>query len=530
MHAPSLTSRASSLLILLGLSRDVSAGVLAPNADQQAAALEARAGTGKGSWTAPIQFPIVPVAAAMNPGTNGLVAWSAYAADTFQGNPGGPVTQTAVMDIPSGNVQQYPVYTGHDMFCPGISFDFNGNLVVTGGDTEFNTSTFYTSQWHWTPSAKMNLGRGYQSSTTLSDGRIFTIGGSWSDSQGGKDGEVYDGTSWKLMRGAAVAPMLTNDPAGVWRSDNHAWLFAWKNASAFQAGPSSAMNWYYPSGSGSYKSAGKRAADPDSMCGTAVMYDAVAGRILTAGGSPAYQDALATANVHLITLGTVGQVPSVSKLTSMSFARIFATSTVLPDGSVFIVGGQSYGVPFSDANTTLIPELWNSTTKTFTQMAAHAVPRNYHSFSILLPDARVITGGGGLCGNGCAANHFDAEIFSPPYLFGSDGVTPATRPVIASTSATSYRVGSTLAATLASSSTTGTITWSLVRYGSSTHTVNTDQRRAPLKATSTKTTTQGKTYNLALPADPGILLPGYWMLFAMQNGVPSVAKTVLITL
>jgi galactose oxidase len=53
----------------------------------------------------------------------------------------------------------------------------------------------------------------------------------------------------------------------------------------------------------------------------------------------------------------------------------------------------------------------------------------------LLPDASVFTGGGGLCGTMCGmyggANHDNAEIFSPPYLFNPDG-SPATRPVITS--------------------------------------------------------------------------------------------------
>ena len=51
---------------------------------------------------------------------------------------------------------------------------------------------------------------------------------------------------------------------------------------------------------------------------------------------------------------------------------------------------------------------------------------------ILLPDARVFNGGGGLCGDYCpkdGTNHFDGEIFSPPYLFNADG-SLATRPAI----------------------------------------------------------------------------------------------------
>ena len=39
------------------------------------------------------------------------------------------------------------------------------------------------------------------------------------------------------------------------------------------------------------------------------------------------------------------------------------------------------------------------------------------------------------------------------------------------------------------------------------------------------------TYTLTVPADPGIALPGYWYLFAVNaKGVPSVSWTMLVTL
>ena len=49
-------------------------------------------------------------------------------------------------------------------------------------------------------------------------------------------------------------------------------------------------------------------------------------------------------------------------------------------------------------------------------MARQATPRTYHSTALLLPDGRVFSGGGGLCGT-CSVNHADGEIYSPPYLF-----------------------------------------------------------------------------------------------------------------
>jgi hypothetical protein len=153
------------------------------------------------------------------------------------------------------------------MFCPGINFNFDGDLVVTGGDTAPKTSIFDGSAWTWKTAPNMVLGRGYQSSTTLSDGRTFTIGGSWSGGYGGKNGEVFDGSKWTLLNGCSVTPMLTKDPQGIFRQDNHAWLFSWSSGSVFQAGPSVAMNWYYPSSgsSGSWASAGSRSGDGDGM-------------------------------------------------------------------------------------------------------------------------------------------------------------------------------------------------------------------------------------------------------------------------
>lgn len=45
----------------------------------------------------------------------------------------------------------------------------------------------------------------------------------------------------------------------------------------------------------------------------------------------------------------------------------------------------------------LFPELWDPVKLTFTVLPPAAVPRNYHSIALLLPDARVFSGGGGLC-------------------------------------------------------------------------------------------------------------------------------------
>jgi hypothetical protein len=152
------------------------------------------------------------------------------------------------------------------------------------------------------------------------------------------------------------------------------------------------------------------------------------------------------------------------------------------------------------------------------------VPRTYHSTAILLPDGRVFAGGGGQCGTGCAQNHLNAEILTPPYLLNTDG-SAATRPVIDS-APTSVTLGSTLSVTTA-----GPVTsFALMRLSATTHTVNNDQRRIPLTITSTTAEKGAQVYTLSMPSsDPGVVLPGYYMLFALNSsGVPSVSATVQV--
>ncbi|KAM3498885.1 hypothetical protein MY10362_007821 [Beauveria mimosiformis] len=238
-----------------------------------------------------------------------------------------------------------------------VSSSTEGQVIVTGGNSKYKTTFYDFPSQKWTAGPGMKVSRGYQASATCSDGRVFTIGGSWSDADiEPKNGEIYDpqSNSWTMLSGAKVANLLTQDAQGIYRSDNHAWLFGWKDGSVFQAGPSTAMNWYYTNGNGYVRSAGKRTTnrgdDSDSMCGIAVMYDATKGKILAAGGAPSYQHSAAHNGAHIITLGDVGDQPNVRFASNgMWSARSFATATLLPNGQTFITGGQSYAIPFEDS-------------------------------------------------------------------------------------------------------------------------------------------------------------------------------------
>ncbi len=467
-----------------------------------------------GSWSGLFTLPLVPVAGAtLN--NRKVLFWSAYDPFTFGGDNG--KTQTALFDPASNTVVSAEVSsTQHDMFCPGTALLPDGRVLVNGGSSAEKTSLYNPTTGSWSAAAQMNVPRGYNADTVTDGGKVFTIGGSWSGGEGGKKGELWSAaTGWVALNGIPATPMTAPDPQGVYRGDNHAWLFGTSNGKVFHAGPSQQMNWFDTGGGGSFTSAGNRSDDSYSMNGNAVMYDV--NKILKVGGAPAYQDTDAVASAYVI---NISAGVAVSKTGSMAFARSFQNSVVLPDGRVLVAGGESFPVPFSDATAVLPAEIWSPASGAFTTVASMSVPRTYHSIALLLPDARVLVGGGGLCGGDCDNNHPDLQYYSPGYLFQPSGQAASRPTITAAPGSAGY------GAQISVTTNRAVTAFTLIRMSSVTHTTNNDQRRVPL----TIAGTSGTTYTLDTPASAGIASPGYYLLFALDSaGVPSVAAILRLS-
>lgn len=464
-------------------------------------------------WEPLVNLSLVPAGGAVM-ADGRVLLWASNAKTTFGG---GGHTWTTVFDPATGIATERDVTeTAHDMFCPGTVRLADGRLLVNGGVGAALSSLYDPVANTWSSGPQMNIARGYNADTILPDGSVMTLGGSWSGgTAGGKNAEIYTpGGSWRTLTGVPYDPYLLDGVYNGWQTDAHAALIPTGNGRVLMAGPSPNMAWIDTRGNGSSTPAGRRGDDQPSLGGPVVMYDA--GKILKVGGATWNGNVPASAGAYQI--DTTQATASVRKLAPMAYPRMYANSVVLPNGQVLVVGGQTYVQEFSDSNAVLAPELWDPETETFSVLPAMAVARNYHSLALLLPDARVLSAGGGLCG--CAADKPNLQIMSPPYLFNSDG-SAATRPVITSAPAT---VG--YGTSIAVSTSSAVSAFSMVRLNAATHTVNNDQRRVALSFVANG----GNSYTLRLPSNDGILLPGQWMLFAINaQGTPSVARIVTVS-
>jgi len=233
------------------------------------------------------------------------------------------------------------------------------------------------------------------------------------------------------------------------------------------------------------------------------------GKILIAGGGDP-----PTATAEIIDLNAL--TPTWQWTGAMQYARRQMNATLLPDGKVLVTGGTS-SPGFNDAtNSVLEAEIWDPATGQWTAMASMQVPRLYHSTAVLLPDGRVLSAGGGRpSASSGGTDNWNAEIYSPPYLFKGP------RPTISSIPAT-LAYGQRFMIQTPDAADIADVT--LIRLSSVTHSFNMNQRFTRL----TFSRASG-ALNLTAPSNRNVVPPGHYLFFILNgNGVPSVATIIQI--
>ena len=380
---------------------------------------------------------------------------------------------------------------GYDVFCSGHSLLPDGRLFVSGGHISNNvglpSSTIYDPASNaWIRQQDMNLGRWYPSDQVLPNGDVLVVSG---------DVDVSTGNN--------PLPQVWQASTGTWRSLVNAQLQLGlyptlsiaPNGSVFVSGPSIVTRSLDTSGTGTWTTVGNHVfqgvRDYDGM----VMYQP--GKVLVAGGSDP-----PTNTAEVIDLNAAS--PAWRAVSSMANARRQMNATMLPDGKVLVTGGTGGG-GFNNSTTAIFAaEEWDPVTELWTTMASATFPRLYHSIAMLLPDARVLVTGG----NG----YTQSEIYSPPYLFAGARPTISSAPTDVANGASVF-IGTPDAANITS------VAW--VRLPSETHGLSMSQGFF----NSANITQSSGGISISAPSD--VSLPaGYYMLFLLNHGVPSVARTL----
>lgn len=390
-----------------------------------------------------------------------------------------------------------------DVFCAGHNHPPDGRVFIAGGyDVTTgkkqdpvgvaNTDIYDPATRTWTPSAPLTEARWYPTTVGMPNGRSLVFGGQARAAAPSNTVEEYDPATNKMR----TLPSTATKPVGLYPR-----MHVLPNGMVLKSGPTR-MSTYFNRATNAWSNVANMLYGSRTRGNAALLPGAT--RLLAVGGQ-ASNSAPPTGTAEI--LDTSVATPTWRATGSLTYPRQLANLVTLPDGQMLLIGG---GAAFKYTNPVKVPELYDPIAGTWTPLAPQQAGRMYHSTALLLPDARVLSAGQD---NGTLATY--GEIFSPPYLFR--GARPT---ITAAPTTTGY--GQPLSISTPDAAAIATVT--VIKAGSVTHEIDSDQRSVPLSFTAA-----GGSLTAQSPANANIAPPGYYMLFIVNSsGVPSVAPFIRI--
>ncbi len=459
-----------------------------------------------GQWSAPQSLGITAIHMALL--NTGKVLTFEYPT----GRNGGP-TPARLLDPVAGTVTDVTLPWPIDIFCAGLSFLYDGRLLVSGGLDDFhypadsgiaNTTFFNPSTNTWSQGPMMNLTRWYPTTVPMPDGTILSASGTANDGVHIQfEMESYSPftNTWTLLSNQAAwmpqpndtYPLLTELPNGklfysaprinnlggeIYDPKAQTWTFV------------SNLNW-----------------GPRGHAATVLLPKSQ--KVMIVGGGAAKNgNGQPTPTTEIIDFSQSS--PQWAYGPSMNIARYDMNVLYLADGSLIAVGGNQNS---EYSNPVFQPELFNPTTQTWTLGPPQAGTRAYHSTAVLLPDGRVISAGSDA---GIALEN-TYEIYSPPYMFAPS------RPTI-TFSPKGIVYGKTFKITTPQAAKITRV--ALIRPGATTHADHMDDQYY----VDLTWTVSGTTLVVNCPKTSNAIPPGYYMLVILdQNNIPSVMPFIQLT-
>jgi len=456
-----------------------------------------------GQWSDIIDAQIIPIHLHLLP-TGKVLYWQ-------NGGDGHTLLDEIRLWDPATGIISTPALPDYDVFCAGHSFMADGRLLVAGGHDKIdhvgprNASIYDPFVDTWTPLPFMNAGRWYPTNTTLGNGDVLVVSGDIIENRINLVPQVWQTASntWRDLTGAEkLEPQFY---------DLYPRMFLTPDGRALRVDLTEEENgktWYLDvTGAGAWSEGPPSNFGRNRAYGSAVMYDS--GKILSMGGGTFPP----TNTAEIIDLNEAK--PRWCAVPPMAYARHYLNAVLLPDGKVLAIGGtRSPGFNVA-ADAVYVAEMWDPEEETWTTMAGMQKARIYHSTALLLPDGRVLAGGGGRPAPDDGEEQRNFEIYSPPYLFKGE------RPVIAA-APTVVTYGQTFFVKTSEAVSIANVNW--IRLPSTTHAFDQNQRFNRLGFSKTS-----DGLNVTAIENANLSPPGHYMLFILdETGVPSHAHMIQV--
>lgn len=490
---------------------------------QALAAARARPGDSTGQWSAPFAIPVVGITSVLL--NNGKVLFWSYEPTQYL-NPNASNTGVAyIWDPVTGT--GHSITPPENIWCGGQTILSDGRVYVAGGNLRYpdpnaapgqdgfqgslSNYTFNPVTETWTAQPNMATGRWYPTVTQLADNSVVVTSGFDQTGSGDITTIVELFTPAASMDGVgSINTISFHDPAGLYPYQHLLW-----SGQMLQAGPGSTNTALLMPGTWSWSDIPNMLSSHYGLGNTILYTDASVtpiGQVVMIAGGAEGSTIIATNEWFDVANPDAGwnQYPQWLQV------RHNANTVILPDGTLFTVGGNSlpstYDAPLFESELYNKPA--NDPTGSWVQMSPNTIQAAYHSSAILLPDATVLLSQDD--NDPSAASTHQAQIFSPPYLFYG------TRPNITNVPST-LSLGQTFSVTTSASNIASV---ALVAPGAVTH--GNDMHQRFIKLQYTKDGSQ--SLQVTLPESSSLVPPGYYMLFIVDSlGVPSVATFVHIS-
>lgn len=448
---------------------------------------------------------------------------------------------SALLDLSTGQIRPLMILT--DTWCSSGQFLPDGSLIQTGGDLDgFRKIRKFEPcvssgfcDWVELDHVALTDGRWYATNQILPDGSVIIVGGRGTNTVEYFPPKRGGAVSFPFLADAEDKQMDNLYPYVHLIPNGHLFIFANNKAVAYDYRSNKIVRNYPPLDGGprNYPSAG-------SSVMLALNGDYSTAVIVICGG--AQYGAFIERSTDTPAHGSCGRIVATApdpvwEMEDMPFGRIMGDMVMLPTGEVLIINGAQAGTQGFElaSNPCLYPVLYRPDQPLglrFMTLNPGTVARMYHSTANLLPDGRVLIAGSNphyfYKYNAEFPTELRIEAFSPEYLSADRSNIRPTLEEIPNKLHYGEAFSVFLTVTLP---VVGIVEVNLNSAPFATHSFSQGQRLIKLAVMSAVPDGDGR-YRVGCTAPPNAVVapPGYYMAFAVNQGVPSVAHWIQLSL